>query len=121
MKRFKIADAAYARQYFIIMVDDTYAYLLRNYVWRPVMNRALKKDNQVVFHRFVNGEEVWLHKIIAGAGENEKVRFLDGNELNMQRSNMVVMSRQAWYVWFLSNNKLIRERKKEHGSMEKNS
>lgn len=87
---------------YTVLIDDEDAHYLRNYVWSIRVHK--RGTNGVMLHRMVAQEDVYLHKLISGASADEKVRFIDGNEQNMQKANMIKMSRVNWFAWLHNSN-----------------
>ena len=92
MKRFTIKNRKDAKNPYVVIVDNTDASYLRNHVWKIITD----KTGNLYLCRDVNGETVLLHKILVGAKENQRVHFIDGNSLNIQRSNLLVMKKEEW-------------------------
>ena len=117
MKRFKVRNPKDAQHPYIVLIDDEDAHYLRNYVWS--ITRSSPSHNKFLLHRMVNQEDFFLHKLIAKASADEKVRFIDGNELNLQKANMVKMRRSEWYAWLHAANKVKNETKRseKYGTM----
>lgn len=69
-----------------IIVDDADRDLLDLRAWKGI-NRS-----KGYFKARIKGEQVYLHRLIAGAKQGELVDHIDGNPLNNRRSNLRVCS-----------------------------
>lgn len=89
MKRFKLESGH------IIKVDDQDAYLLRSQVWRV---QTTSKGGQLVQARYRRwGVALMLSHLIMDAPDGSRVRHLDSDQLNFQRANLQVVTRDEFY------------------------